>query len=104
MRAIESKNDYSDPVVEFERLAPEKLVSVAPDLRSITDDIPPTGDHVLSPEIKDIATGMPPKPAAVLVPVMARTEPTVLLTLRSSDLPTHAGQISFPGGKLDEAD
>jgi 8-oxo-dGTP pyrophosphatase MutT (NUDIX family) len=38
--------------------------------------------------------------AAVLVPIINRPDgPTVLLTVRSSDMPSHAGQISFPGGK-----
>jgi 8-oxo-dGTP pyrophosphatase MutT (NUDIX family) len=30
--------------------------------------------------------------------------PTLLLTLRASALPTHAGQIAFPGGKIDAGD
>lgn len=43
--------------------------------------------------------------AAVLVPIVNRPEgPTVLLTVRSSDMPSHAGQISFPGGKAHEED
>ena len=43
-------------------------------------------------------------PAAVLVPVVIHDEPTVLLTERSSDLKHHAGQISFPGGRLEPGD
>lgn len=40
------------------------------------------------------------KDAAILVPIIDRpTGPTVLLTVRSADTPTHAGQISFPGGR-----
>lgn len=43
--------------------------------------------------------------AAVLVPIINRPEgPTVLLTVRSSDMPSHAGQISFPGGKAHPED
>ena len=43
--------------------------------------------------------------AAVLVPIIDHdTGPTVLLTVRSSDMPSHAGQISFPGGKVEEGD
>jgi 8-oxo-dGTP pyrophosphatase MutT (NUDIX family) len=38
------------------------------------------------------------QPAAVLLPIVARQEPTVLFTRRSEDLPRHAGQVSFPGG------
>jgi 8-oxo-dGTP pyrophosphatase MutT (NUDIX family) len=39
--------------------------------------------------------------AAVLVPLVARPEPTVLLTQRASGLRSHAGQISFPGGRIE---
>ena len=46
----------------------------------------------------------PPKPAAVLVPLVWRARPTVLLTQRTAHLPTHAGQVAFPGGKLDAGD
>ncbi|GAB3183098.1 CoA pyrophosphatase [Hydrogenophaga aquatica] len=49
-------------------------------------------------------TDRAPRHASVLVPVVARDEPTLLLTQRTSHLPTHPGQIAFPGGKLDEDD
>jgi 8-oxo-dGTP pyrophosphatase MutT (NUDIX family) len=43
-----------------------------------------------------------PTPAAVLVPIVERhTGLTVLLTRRSTELTHHAGQISFPGGRVD---
>lgn len=42
--------------------------------------------------------------AAVLVPVVDRPEPTLLLTLRTETLRRHAGQIAFPGGRLDAED
>jgi 8-oxo-dGTP pyrophosphatase MutT (NUDIX family) len=43
-----------------------------------------------------------PKHAAVLIGVVAREgAPTVLFTQRHAGLAKHAGQISFPGGKLD---
>lgn len=42
------------------------------------------------------------KQAAVLVPVVARTQgATVLLTRRADTLASHTGQIAFPGGRLD---
>jgi 8-oxo-dGTP pyrophosphatase MutT (NUDIX family) len=43
-------------------------------------------------------------PAAVLVPVVERPEPTVILTLRPPTMSRHAGQISFPGGRIDPGD
>lgn len=45
------------------------------------------------------------RPAAVLVPVVARAEAlTVLLTRRTDHLHHHPGQISFPGGRVEETD
>ncbi|MBA2772256.1 MAG: CoA pyrophosphatase [Sphingomonas sp.] len=40
-------------------------------------------------------------PAAVLVAVTDRPEPGVILTVRHEDMRIHAGQIAFPGGRLD---
>ncbi|QOC23610.1 CoA pyrophosphatase [Wenzhouxiangella sp. AB-CW3] len=39
-----------------------------------------------------------PRPAAVLVPIIDSDDPEVLLTVRSRQLPHHAGQVSLPGG------
>ena len=40
-------------------------------------------------------------PAAVLVAITDRHEPGVILTVRREHLRTHAGQVAFPGGRLD---
>ena len=40
-------------------------------------------------------------PAAVLIPITDRPEPGVILTVRREHLRTHAGQIAFPGGRID---
>ena len=62
-------------------------------------------DWELNPEmIADFAVMEPARPAAVLVPIVAREELTVLLTQRPDGMRQHAGQISFPGGKLDPSD
>ena len=45
------------------------------------------------------------KPAGVLIPVFDRgAELTVLLTKRSAELKHHAGQVAFPGGRMEEGD
>lgn len=62
------------------------------------------GDHALNPSYTLQAPASEPRHAAVLVPVVARPVPSVLLTLRSARLSTHAGQIAFPGGRVDPQD
>jgi 8-oxo-dGTP pyrophosphatase MutT (NUDIX family) len=44
------------------------------------------------------------RPAAVLIPVVARRQLTILLTQRTHTLSNHAGQIAFPGGRIDATD
>ena len=65
---------------------------------------PARGDHELTPEVRALVDALSVRAAAVLVPVIARERPTVLLTLRSAHLTSHAAQISFPGGKIDPQD
>jgi 8-oxo-dGTP pyrophosphatase MutT (NUDIX family) len=65
---------------------------------------PARGDHDADPVMRKIAEVRPIRPAAVLVPIVDYPEPTVLLTQRAQHLPDHAGQVSFPGGKIDKAD
>lgn len=43
-------------------------------------------------------------PAAVLIPIVRRPEPSVLLTTRTENLRRHSGQIAFPGGRIDPTD
>lgn len=45
-----------------------------------------------------------PALAAVLVPLVMRSELMLLLTERTTNLSTHAGQIALPGGRTDESD
>jgi 8-oxo-dGTP pyrophosphatase MutT (NUDIX family) len=46
-----------------------------------------------------------PVPAAVLIPVVSRPHgPTLLFTLRTEHLTAHAGQVSFPGGRVEAQD
>jgi 8-oxo-dGTP pyrophosphatase MutT (NUDIX family) len=63
----------------------------------------PRGDHDLNPDLY-----MPERalvPAAVLIPVVTRRAGlNLLFTRRADHLDVHAGQISFPGGRLEPAD
>ncbi len=62
-------------------------------------------DFDLNPDmVADFAVMDHARPAAVLIPVVARAELTVLLTQRTESLSTHAGQIAFPGGRVDDED
>jgi 8-oxo-dGTP pyrophosphatase MutT (NUDIX family) len=40
-------------------------------------------------------------PAAVLVGITDRADPGVILTVRREHMRTHAGQVAFPGGRID---
>ena len=42
--------------------------------------------------------------ASVLVAITDQQEPEVILTLRSSQMPTHKGEVAFPGGKAEASD
>lgn len=89
----------------FRRRAARRLIpleSPAP----VVDPFEAAGDHRLNPGTKPFlyAQGAP-KDAAVLIPVVERPAgATVLLTRRTDNLTAHAGQIAFPGGKIDEID
>jgi 8-oxo-dGTP pyrophosphatase MutT (NUDIX family) len=61
------------------------------------------GDHDLNPGMTPPSTAL--TPAAVLVPLVDHPQGTsVLLTQRTAHLSAHAGQISFPGGRMEETD
>jgi 8-oxo-dGTP pyrophosphatase MutT (NUDIX family) len=62
------------------------------------------GDLDLDPAIWERAGVAATRPAAVLVGIVDRPQPTVLLTLRTGELASHPGQIAFPGGKIDPHD
>jgi 8-oxo-dGTP pyrophosphatase MutT (NUDIX family) len=49
----------------------------------------------------DYSEGRGLVPAAVLVAITDRPEPGVILTVRDADMRTHAGQVAFPGGRID---
>jgi 8-oxo-dGTP pyrophosphatase MutT (NUDIX family) len=61
------------------------------------------GDLDLDPALWERAGVTATRPAAVLIPVVDKPEPVVLLTQRT-ELPSHPGQIAFPGGKIEADD
>ena len=87
----------------FERARARLTLDVPP---ALTDTSAPAtrGDLDLDPALWQRAGVSATRPAAVLVPVVDRPEPTVLLTLRTAALSSHAGQIAFPGGKIEASD
>src|ERR1043166_9208735 len=60
---------------------------------------PTRSDYDLNPDMRPDATRQL-VPAAVLLPIIPRAEPSVLFTRRTPHLSRHAGQVSFPGGRL----
>lgn len=91
----------------FRRRAREALLRKPPSGAVGPDDAARHGpsDYDLDPGMFwELAARGRLRPAAVLVPVVLRAEPMVLFTVRSANLPDHAGQISFPGGKVEERD
>lgn len=61
---------------------------------------PPDNSVVYGDEVLRVLD-RPPTPAAVLVPVVLGETPGILLTKRTAHLARHAGQVSFPGGRID---
>jgi 8-oxo-dGTP pyrophosphatase MutT (NUDIX family) len=87
----------------FDRARARLNLEVPPGL--FDPNVPVTrGDLDLDPSVWERAGVAATKPAAVLVPVVDRPAPCVILTMRTAELPNHAGQIAFPGGKIDQGD
>jgi 8-oxo-dGTP pyrophosphatase MutT (NUDIX family) len=89
---------------EFFQRARERLRFDVPPGLTDPNILAPTGDFGTDKMLQIIAKEKPVRPAAVLIPVVEREMPTVLLTTRAAHLNEHAGQISFPGGKIESSD
>ncbi|HET6718456.1 MAG TPA: CoA pyrophosphatase [Rhodocyclaceae bacterium] len=77
-------------------------VSLLDRVRGALLAVPNGADRVIENEGLDQSAATP---AAVLFPIVLREPaPTVLLTLRTSHLRDHPGQVSFPGGRVEAAD
>ena len=103
MRAGAALGDSAECEQLFARARTLLTLDVPPGLND-PKIIPLRGDHDVDPVMRAIAEVRPIRPAAVLVPIVARELPSVLFTQRAVHLPDHAGQISFPGGKIDPDD
>ncbi len=84
-------------------LRPGPRPGLCPGMRRGATDSRPRGDHDLNPDFYEPGRAL--TAAAVLVPVVARDDGLKLLfTRRTEHLTDHAGQISFPGGRIDPGD
>ncbi|MBX3522780.1 MAG: CoA pyrophosphatase [Xanthobacteraceae bacterium] len=104
MSGSKAEERFSPALRDFVALAKEKLYPAPQgDLFAHAREFV-RGDHMLNPDFTDRIGANAPRPAAVLVPIVAHEAPTVLLTQRSKHLSTHAGQVAFPGGRIDPGD
>lgn len=100
-RTVLSPGKPQSRPVSAEELIRRLAAAPAPGTRRSADALP-RGDHDMNP---GLFPDGPLVAAAVLVPIVAHAEGlTVLFTLRTSHLSAHAGQISFPGGRMDPGD
>jgi 8-oxo-dGTP pyrophosphatase MutT (NUDIX family) len=72
--------------------------------QNIVDALAPERQIVVHDERRFAAKGFVYRPAAVLIALTDRSEPGVILTQRPDWLRSHAGQVAFPGGKIDDSD
>lgn len=81
-------------------------MSLAVTLREAMERGRRRGPQLIAGDVLEAEEGGSPgiTPAAVLVPVVDRPEPTVILTLRPETMRKHPGQVSFPGGRIDPGD
>lgn len=60
---------------------------------------------VLTDRTPELVSGNNLKPAAVLIPIQERADGDyIVLTKRGDNMPTHKGQIAFPGGRVHAGD
>lgn len=90
--------------VEFFKRARARLSFDVPPGLNDASIIPASGDQGTDRMLQIVAQERPIRPAAVLIAVVEHPQPTILLTQRAAHLNDHAGQIAFPGGKIDASD
>ncbi len=95
----EPTNDWAQNEEQLRGLAREKLHAQPPVLESTG-----ASDFDLNPGSETADPAVRRRKAAVLIPVVLGETLSVILTMRTSHLSSHAGQIAFPGGKLDQGE
>jgi 8-oxo-dGTP pyrophosphatase MutT (NUDIX family) len=91
-------SDFRFDETEFRDRAAARLLKDVPEAIA-------RSDYDLNPDLEAIDPLKPSRAAAVLIPiVLHQPELTVLLTQRTEHLKSHAGQVAFPGGKVDAND
>ena len=98
---LPAMDHYRDRILaRVDRVAPPLEILLAPRM-ALAEAGRLRGDHDMNPEDDD-TPAVKLRPAAVLVPIVEHASgPTVLLTRRSDNLGNHAGQVAFPGGKIE---
>jgi 8-oxo-dGTP pyrophosphatase MutT (NUDIX family) len=67
-------------------------------------DAPPSAPGWNHDALEGMVGGLPCVDAAVLMAIRDAAQPTVVFTLRRDHLAQHAGQVSFPGGRVEASD
>lgn len=95
-------NHYRDRIIaRVDRVSPPIETLLAPRM-ALAANGRLRGDHDMNPDDTDDLPAITLRAAAVLVPIVEHESgPSVLLTRRSDNLGNHAGQVAFPGGKIE---
>ncbi len=93
---------FADPVARGAAVPSRRLLAAS--VRQTFAE-PPAWQPENKSDARRLDPSAPIRPAAVLIPLVDRgSELRVLLTERTAHLHDHAGQISFPGGRVDDGD
>ena len=94
--------EFADPI---KRGAPVPHGALQPDALRRRFVEPPAWTPEMRSDARLFNPEIEPRPASVLVPLVVRDSGVhVLLTQRTAHLTDHAGQISFPGGRVEASD
>jgi len=94
--------DFADPSRSGAPVPVEAMLPSALRQRFVA---PPAWTPEMRSDARLFDPSIEPRPASVLVPLVVREHGVnVLLTQRTAHLTDHAGQISFPGGRVEEGD